>query len=63
MVGLYLPKQVFTHRQLYVAFSRVTRRDRVRVLVNDEDSRDEDVVKNLVYKEVSKGTSKGYLLI
>ena len=26
-VGLYLPKQFFTHAQLYVAFSRVKRRD------------------------------------
>jgi ATP-dependent DNA helicase PIF1 len=51
-VGVYLPKQVFTHGQLYVAFSRVTRRDGLRVMVNDEDSKEEDVVKNIVYKEI-----------
>ena len=51
-VGLYLPKQVFTHGQLYVAFSRVTRRDGLRVMVNDEESKEDDVVKNIVYKEI-----------
>jgi ATP-dependent DNA helicase PIF1 len=50
-VGLYLAKQVFTQRQLYVAFLRVTRRDRLQVMVDDEDSKDDDVVKNIVYKE------------
>jgi ATP-dependent DNA helicase PIF1 len=42
-VKLYLAKQVFTHK---VAFSRVTRRDRLRVMVDGEDSKDDDVVKN-----------------
>jgi hypothetical protein len=37
---------------IYVAFSRVSRRNRQRVIVNDEDSKDEDVVKNMVYKEI-----------
>jgi hypothetical protein len=55
MVGLYLPKgtkQVFTHGQLYAAFSRVTRRDGLRVMVNDEDSEEDDVVNNIVYEEI-----------
>jgi hypothetical protein len=46
-VGLYLPKQVFTHGQQYVAFSRVTRRDGLRVMINDEESKDGEVVKNI----------------
>jgi hypothetical protein len=41
---------------IYVAFSRVSRKDRQRVIVNDEDSKDEDAVKNIVYKKFSEGT-------
>ncbi|XP_076918911.1 uncharacterized protein LOC143579506 [Bidens hawaiensis] len=37
-VGLYLKKPVFTHGQLYVALSRVTRRDGLKVLILDSDS-------------------------
>ena len=51
-VGLYLPKQVFTHGQLYVAFSRVTQREGRQVMVDDEDSNQDDVVKNIVYTEI-----------
>ncbi|XP_076946525.1 uncharacterized protein LOC143618078 [Bidens hawaiensis] len=36
-VGLYLKKPVFTHGQLYVALSRVTRRDGLKVLILDSD--------------------------
>jgi hypothetical protein len=33
-------------------YTRVTRRDALRVLVNDKDSKEDDVVKNIVYKEI-----------
>lgn len=52
MVGLYLPKQVFTHGQLYVAFSRVTRRDGLRIMLDDNESPGEHMVRNIVYKEI-----------
>ncbi|GAU48565.1 hypothetical protein TSUD_302440 [Trifolium subterraneum] len=36
-VGLYLPRPVFTHGQLYVAISRVTTKKGLKVLILDED--------------------------
>ena len=50
-VGLYLPTQVFTHGQLYVAFSRVTKRDGLQVMVNDEDNNKDVRVKNIIYND------------
>ncbi|XP_073220798.1 uncharacterized protein [Cicer arietinum] len=51
-VGLYLPKQVFTHGQLYVAISRVTNRNGLHILSNGDEKPSENKVLNIVYKEI-----------
>ncbi|XP_057451986.1 uncharacterized protein LOC130743774 [Lotus japonicus] len=51
-VGVYLPKPVFSHGQLYVAISRVKSRAGLKILICNEDSSQRDVTKNIVFKEV-----------
>jgi hypothetical protein len=58
MVGIFLPKPVFTHGQLYVAMSRIGCPEGVKVLVTDEwENAHEDALAgvythNVVYTEV-----------
>ena len=44
-VGLYLSKQVFCHGQLYVALSRVTNRNGLKVHIDDSENQAEDMAK------------------
>ncbi|KAI3776977.1 hypothetical protein L1987_46770 [Smallanthus sonchifolius] len=51
-VGLFLKEPVFTHGQLYVALSRVTRRDGLKVVILDSNGNLSNITSNVVYKEV-----------
>ncbi|XP_058776414.1 uncharacterized protein LOC131650731 [Vicia villosa] len=51
-IVLYLPKDVFTHGQIYVALSRVTPKKGIKMLIHDEEKKFRGKITNVVYKEV-----------
>nr|XP_017255632.1 PREDICTED: uncharacterized protein LOC108225307 [Daucus carota subsp. sativus] len=51
-VGLYLPKSVFTHGQMYVAVSRVTSPEGLKMFIDSDHGVPTNVTRNVVYQEV-----------
>jgi hypothetical protein len=52
LLGVFLKEQVFTHGQLYIAFSRVTSENGLRITTHNNEGKTSNHAKNIVYKDV-----------
>lgn len=50
-IGIYLPRPVFGHGQLYIALSRATSANRLKILVKKHEGQLPNCTKNIVYSE------------
>lgn len=53
-VGIYFPRHVFSHGQLYVALSRGVSQNSTKVLIKEGkiEAEDGDFTKNVVFKDI-----------
>ncbi|KAF1881115.1 hypothetical protein Lal_00023148 [Lupinus albus] len=51
-VELYLPRPIFGHEQLYVAFSRVQSMEGLKIPIHDKEGKTMNTTINVVFKEV-----------
>ncbi|CAI0558667.1 unnamed protein product [Linum tenue] len=58
-VGVYLPKPVFSHGQLYVAASRVRSANGLRFLIENEEDIPANYTRNIVYSEAFTDIAPG----
>ncbi|XP_074374518.1 uncharacterized protein LOC141714921 [Apium graveolens] len=56
--GLYLPRPVFSHGQLYVAISLVTSPEGLHILIDDDNGKSTNITSNVMFEEVFNNLHK-----